>query len=108
MWDDDLLGDDAWDDQSDIARVNDLARRGAVTADRNAANSVEDDHEAPLALRSFIAGLVVADMDGVDATYAAETVRRMEPEIARLEMEIAYETGTAFDDLPIYDPGNGS
>jgi hypothetical protein len=90
------------------AQMDRLAARSAVLSAQNSARDIQEHLDAPLDLRSFIAGLTASYAGEIDASEIASAVRTMEPEIARLEMETTAASGSAFDDLPVYDPGNGS
>jgi hypothetical protein len=81
-----------------------VGARGAVLTGWNAARALERHLDAPLDLRSFIAELVAAHAPEDGAFDVVLVFRAIEPEIARLEMEAAADGGTAFRDLPIYQP----
>ena len=93
---------------STVEETGGVGARGAVLTGWNAARALERHLDAPLDLRRFIAGLVAAHAPEAGAFDVVLVFRAMEREIARLEMEAAADGVTAFDDLPIYQPPDGS
>lgn len=87
--------------------------KAAVLSARVALDEIEEHLGVPLDLRSFMVGSIAARLAElpipIPAPFAVGSLMDgFGPELDRLEMEAAAENGGGFDDLPTFDPGNGS
>lgn len=86
-----------------------LAVRGAVLAAKEGVGELNEILDFEIDLRSFLAGGIaraVAETPVPAEVAVPAIMEQFEAEIARLDLE--KETEGAFDDLPVFDPGNGS
>lgn len=86
-----------------------LATRGAVLSAKEGIEELNEVLDFEIDLRSFMVGGIARSVaeTPVPVTMAVPAImEEFEAEIARIDME--GEAEGAFDDLPVFDPGNGS
>lgn len=95
-------------------QMHDLATRGAVLGARQTIEKLEESLSTSIDLRSFLIGTTFAGAaelpDFIQERAIVEIMGQLEPHIGddpRFTGEVIRIEG-AFDDLPIFDPGNGS
>lgn len=98
------------DSQEEIERLAEQMKEGAlrmaVLAAREQVRHLSTHVDFPIDLRSYIVGSVErnAEAEGVPVCSAiARLMEEFEPQIARLELEAAAESGDFLSDLPVIE-----